>query len=80
MKIPELFHNLEYFSPDDYNQFEKFLKSPYFNNLNSLVKIYAILKRNDKLLKEKNYDKLKFLIRRDSNYSGLPVYNFEVKN
>ena len=59
MKIPELFHHLEYFSSEDYSQFEKFLKSPYYNNIQSYIEIFSIIRKNRKLLEKKNYDELR---------------------
>lgn len=59
MKIPELFHHLGYFSSEDYTQFEKFLRSPYYNNVQSYVEIFSAIRKNRKLIENKNYDELK---------------------
>ncbi|MCX6157245.1 MAG: hypothetical protein NTY74_04605 [Ignavibacteriae bacterium] len=59
MKIPELFHHLEYFSSEDYTQFEKFLKSPYYNNLQSYVEIFSVIRKNKNLITKKQYSLLK---------------------
>ncbi|MCX6156450.1 MAG: hypothetical protein NTY74_00535 [Ignavibacteriae bacterium] len=73
MKIPELFHHLEYFSSEDYTQFEKFLKSPYYNSIKAYGNIFTIIKDHKKYVEEKKYSELKSAIVKETGYSEKTV-------
>ena len=69
MKIPELFRHLEYFSSEDYSQFEKFLRSPYYNNIQSYAEVFSVIRKNRKLLEEKKLDEMRARISATVAYS-----------
>ena len=73
MKIPELFHHLEYFSSDDYTQFEKFLKSPYYNSIKAYGNIFSTIKNHKKYVEKKKYSELKTTIVKETGYSEKTV-------
>jgi hypothetical protein len=73
MKIPELFHHLEYFSTEDYTLFEKFLKSPYYNSIKAYGNIFSAIKNHKTYIEKKKYAVLKAVIVKATGYSEKTV-------
>lgn len=71
MKQPEFFNNISFFSKDDLADFGKFIDSPFFNALHSVVIVYAIIKNNIKLIHDKNFKDLKSIILKESKFSDI---------
>lgn len=63
MKIPLLFHHLEYFTDNDYVRFIKYLKSPFHNYyLKSYSDILKIVKKYQRLLTVENHKELRDIV------------------
>jgi hypothetical protein len=45
-KKQKIFELLSDYTKDEFIKFGQFIKSPYFNNLNNVVKLYSLIKRN----------------------------------
>ncbi len=64
MKDTKLFRILALFSPEEYKKFGDFAASPYFNKLNNVTRLYAVLKkhhpefRSNALTKENIFGKI----------------------
>jgi hypothetical protein len=73
MKIHDFFNNIHYLSNDDLRLFEKFLISPYFNNLQYTSVVYRIILKNLTYISEEKYEELKSIIISETHYSETTV-------
>jgi len=71
MKQIEFFNNISFFTEEDLQNFEKFLKSPFFNTLHAVIIVFVIIKNNIKLINDKNFKELKSLILTESKFSDI---------
>ncbi|MFZ4592332.1 MAG: hypothetical protein ACOYN6_15125, partial [Ignavibacteria bacterium] len=69
MKVPELFNHLKYFKDEDYKDFEKYLKSPFFNSIKSYEKIFCIITRNMGVIKDGEFKVVRDLVIKEMEYS-----------
>ena len=68
-KVPVLFNHLKYFKDEDYKDFEKYLKSPFFNSIKSYEKIFSIITRNMSLVKDGEFKVVRDLLVKEMEYS-----------
>jgi hypothetical protein len=73
MKVNEFLNNIYYFSENDFKSFEKFLLSPYFNNLQASVIVYRIIKKYISFIPLKKFDELKSIITKETKYTEATV-------
>lgn len=71
MKQIEFFNNVYFFEDEDYINFDKFLSSPFFNNLQSPIIVFRIIKSNHKLIKNRRYMDMKIAIFKKSKYNDI---------
>lgn len=69
MKVPELFNHLKYFKDEDYKDFEKYLKSPFFNSIKSYDRIFRIITKNMQLVKDGEFKVVRDLVVKEMEYS-----------
>jgi hypothetical protein len=68
-KIPDAIRHIGYFDKKDYGEFQKFLESPYLNNVKALSVIFKVIWLNKKLLIPSKYDELEKQITGTTDYS-----------
>lgn len=71
MKQIEFFDNISFFSKEDLSNFEKFIKSPFFNSLQAVIIVFSIIRKNILLVNNKNFKDLKSVILTESGISDI---------
>jgi len=72
-KISEVYRLLLGFNNKDFNDFNKFLESPYLNSVEALSLIFKDIRKNKHLMLESKFDELESLLIKNSKYSKSTV-------
>ncbi len=71
MKQTEFFRNISLFSKEDLSDFDKSIKSPFFNTLQTAITVFGVIRKNILLASRNNFKDLKSVILKESGISEI---------